>query len=156
MPKPVIFTVGYSGLKPAKLRRIAKTIDADVIDCRCKPTSRNPAYRQSPLKALLDERYIWAGNMLGGRGHTNSAGITWLKNRKRNSLLLCMCHAPGDCHRHIDICDEAFPKAVHIYEDELILASDLSKAERDDTDYDISGSLSDLLAGRSELRDLFA
>jgi hypothetical protein len=150
----VICTIGYSGLAPFLLRRIAKTIDADVIDCRQKPTSRNASYRQGPLKKLLGERYIWAGDVLGGYGHTSAKGINFLKKRKRNSLLLCMCHAPGDCHRHVAICRKSFPNAVHIFDDELILSSELTKAIRDDTNYNILGSLADLLTGRTKLHDL--
>jgi hypothetical protein len=144
MKRPtMIFTVGYSGLAPTRLKRIAEALDADVIDCRFKPTSRNASYRQGPLRALLGERYIWAGDKLGGMGHVTGEGLKFIKDRKRNSILMCMCHAPGDCHRHMDITKGNFPNAIHIFEDELILEADLAKAIDEDLDVDLLGTVSD-------------
>jgi hypothetical protein len=43
-------------------------------------------------------------------------------------LLLCAEEAPGDCHRHHDICGPHFPGAVHIFCDELFTAGALQEA----------------------------
>ena len=64
-----------------------------------------------------------------------------------------MCHAPGECHRHMFICSEHFPDALHIYDDEIVTAGELERSMRDDDDYEVSGSLADLLAGRAKPLD---
>lgn len=88
--------------------------------------------------------------------HTTPEGIKELRERKRNSLLMCMCHAPGDCHRHHLICNEAFPNAVHIYEDELVLESELARSIDQDTGYEVLGSLSEIISGQTKLSELLA
>lgn len=144
-----IFTIGYQRLAPARLREIAEGLDALVIDCRSSPKSRMRGYGANQIRALLGERYRWMGDQLGGRGEIDPAGIERLRtlSRDRNLMLMCLEEAPGDCHRHFTICEPHFPDAVHIFEDELVLARDLTHCiENELDDYRVFGSLSDVLS----------
>jgi uncharacterized protein (DUF488 family) len=147
----VIYTIGYQRLTPERLEEIVRGLDATLLDCRFVPMSRKPGFSGKALRARLGERYVAAGEDLGGRGHTTDEGIRMLRegSRDRNVMLLCMEEAPGECHRHFTICGPHFPAAVHIYQDELITAAELERATQEDTDYEISGSLEELLAERS-------
>lgn len=142
-----IFTIGYQRLTPGRLREIVTGLDATLMDCRHVPMSRKPGFSGKALREAFGPRYVAAGNDLGGRGYTTDAGIKALReaSRDRNVLLLCMEEAPGECHRHFTICGPHFPEAVHIYQDELLTAAELERANREDTDYEISGSLEELL-----------
>jgi hypothetical protein len=148
--KPTIYTIGYQRLAPSRLLHIAQQLDALVVDCRFKPVSRKPSFGGRQLSFLLGDRYTWKGNVLGGRlgggqSHTTPKGIQWIKDQKRNLILLCLEEAPGDCHRHHDICGPHFPDALHIFEDELFTANDLNSALAGDCDCDSSGLLADIL-----------
>jgi hypothetical protein len=60
-----------------------------------------------------------------------------------------MEEAPGDCHRNRDICAPHVPEAVHIFRDELIVQAALDAGP--DADYEVAGSLRDLLTGSPRL-----
>jgi hypothetical protein len=134
----LIWTIGYQRLAPEKLRFIAEALDATVVDTRHVPKTRVKGYGPLQLRTLLGDRYVLAGNMLGGRGHVTQGGIDWLKGQQqegRNVILMCVCHEPGICHRHQDICAPNFPDAQHIYEEEVIEAGELSRSIREDDGY---------------------
>lgn len=152
----MIFTIGYQRLAPGRLREIVLRLDGRLIDCRNVPMSRRPGFSGRALTESLGERYIQAGHFLGGRGHTTAEGIRWLRSQSGNVVLMCMEEAPGDCHRQFDICGPHFPQAVHIYQDELFTAAELLRAEDEDTDYEIIGSLTELLENPETARDLLA
>ena len=152
----MILTIGYQRLSPERLREIITRLDARLIDCRNVPMSRRPGFSGRRLGELLGERYVQAGHFLGGRGHTTAEGIRWLRSQSGNVVLMCMEEAPGDCHRHFDICGPQFPEAVHIYQDELFTARALQQAEDDDSDYEIIGSLTELLENPETARNLLA
>lgn len=152
-----LYTIGYQALPPARLLAIAQALDATVIDCRKTPVSRIKGYHKSQLQALLGARYEARGSELGGirNGvcHTSTAGIEHLRAdlaAGRNLILMCMEHAPGDCHRHQLICAPHFPHALHIYEDELIEAHELQSAldsPDEDASYPIAACLSARMQG---------
>ena len=137
-----IYTIGYAALRPVRLFEITEQLKATVIDCRYKPYSRVPGFDRPMLTDLFGARYEWRGHDLGGFGHVTSQGIAFIRNSKRNLLLMCMEEAPGECHRHRDICAPYFPRAIHVYRDELILASDLEHAVRENREYELHGLLS--------------
>jgi len=143
----VIYTIGYAKLTPGALQRLTRKLNAWLVDVRRYPRSRKPGFNHKQLEALLGHAYHWKGDVLGGFGCTTPAGLDWLEQMHIGKTLLLMCveHAPGDCHRHQTICGPHFPRAVHIFEDELITAAALQRAEDDDTDYVVKGSLSSLL-----------
>jgi uncharacterized protein (DUF488 family) len=155
----MIFTIGYERLQPARLKEIAYGIDALVIDVRHVPRSRKPGWSMSRLlETLGHDGYTTMGNVLGGRGHTSSAGINTLDGLScaRDVILLCLEEAPGHCHRHHDICGPHFPRAIHIYQDELLRAGDLSEAIRTEGYYDQIGSLAELIENPNKARQLLA
>jgi hypothetical protein len=139
---PTIFTIGYSALRPVRLFEIATQLRATVIDCRYKPYSRIPGFDMPMLKVLFNGQYEWHGYQLGGFGHTTSEGIAFLRKQRRNVLLMCMEEAPGECHRHRDICAPYFPAALHIFKDEMIKCVELERALTLDEDYPIAARLS--------------
>lgn len=143
----MIYTIGYQRLAPQRLQEIVTGLDATLMDCRHVPTSRKPGFSGKALRELLGPRYVQAGDNLGGRGFTTDVGIKALReaSRGRNVVLLCMEEAPGDCHRHFTICGPHFPEAIHIYQDELVTAAELERANQEDTDYEIAGSLEEML-----------
>jgi uncharacterized protein (DUF488 family) len=147
----MIFTIGYEGpLTPARLLEIAEGLDALVIDVRSVPRSRKPGFSKTKLAALLGPRYVTMGHALGGRepGVTPN-GLIALRTqaKERDVILMCMEEAPGDCHRHRTICGPHFPDAVHIFEDELFTARELTQAlaAGEDGEYSLCGSLAELL-----------
>jgi len=155
MKAGTLYTIGYQALPPARLLQIAQALDATVIDVRKTPVSRIKGYHKCHLQALLGDRYQARGHELGGIragvSNTTQAGIAHLRAdlaEGRNLILMCMEHAPADCHRHQLICAPHFPQALHIFEGELIEAAALEVALIDpdaDAEYCIAGQLSELV-----------
>jgi hypothetical protein len=145
-----IYTIGYQRLaSPQRLLQIAVGLDAVVWDCRSKPVSRRKGFGGEQLAQLLDHRYIWRGNVLGGKGqHATAEGIAMLEAHSKhgNILLLCLEEAPGECHRHHDICGPHFPDAIHIWRDELLTARSLTHDFVTDEAYVPCGSLANTLS----------
>lgn len=139
----MIFTIGYNKLRPVRLFEIATQLRAKVLDCRYKPYSRIPGFDLPTLKSLFTDTYEWHGYHLGGFGHTTGEGIRFLRRLRGNVILMCMEEAPGECHRHTDICAPFFPQALHIFRNEIIVCSELEKALSSDSAYPILGLLSE-------------
>ena len=140
----MLFTIGYRKLTLAQLKTILDTLEADLADVRSVPWSRHqPEFRQKALAEELGKRYFYVGDHLGGRAPVTKTGIEWCTKRYfgRNTVLMCLEHAPGNCHRHITICGPHFPEARHIHEGDLILARELDRAIKLDADYPIFGTI---------------
>jgi hypothetical protein len=58
-------------------------------------------------------------------------------------ILLCMEEAPGECHRHFDICAPYFPNALHIYRNEIVKCVELGRALTLNSAYPIEALLSE-------------
>lgn len=158
---PVIYTLGYQALAPARVREIVLALDAVLLDCRFKPVSRIPGFGHRQLEKLMsgdngeggedrESRYVRMGDMLGGHGHTTQSGLQALQpyaDDRANCVLLCMEEHPADCHRHTLITGPHFPGALHIYRDRLFYAHELSRVEDGEIGYDelLSGSWDDWL-----------
>jgi hypothetical protein len=150
----LIWTIGYQRLAPSRLLELAIKLDAVVVDTRHVPKTRIKGYGPRQLQELLGGQYVLAGSDLGGRGHVTANGLEWLRglSAERNVILMCVCHEPGVCHRHQDICAPHFPEALHIYEDEVIEAGELARAIRLNDDYacyDLGESLEEDVMRRS-------
>ena len=143
----MIYTIGYQRLSLDRLDAILKALNAQLIDCRNKPVSRIRGYHSGQLERRYGPRYERRGHELGGRDNTTSAGIDNLRTtaKKHNVLLMCMEHAPGDCHRHFSICIPHFPEAIHLFEDDMITAGELEASIDEDREYELCGSVRDLL-----------
>lgn len=157
----MIYTIGYQNLTPSRLQEIVTGLDAVLFDVRHVPRSRKAGFGGNQLQALLGERYVAQGEQLGGRGHVTKSGLCDVVQYQadfpgtgrarygspKHVILMCLEEAPGDCHRHSDICSAHFPDAIHIYQDELFTARALDTALQagDDVEYDLCGSLDDLI-----------
>ena len=115
----MIYTIGYQQLAPQSLRAIVTGLGAVLVDVRSVPKSRVAGFGGKTLEREYGERYLWAGDKLGGRAPgVTTEGIALLAdlNRKRwPALLLCMEELPHNCHRHHKITLPYFPKARHIF-----------------------------------------
>lgn len=150
----MIYSIGYAGLTPAELLATAKQLDATVIDVRFVPKSRMKGFGRLQIMALLGDRYLWKGDVLGGihgenKGPT-SAGLKWLTDNawamttevtsRPNALLMCLEESPGECHRHSLIAVPLLKRGIdvlHIFRDELVTTSELKRslAAGDDDQY---------------------
>ena len=141
----MIYTIGYdhmrgdSGALGSVMTRLK--IDA-LIDVRSIPYSKIPAFRKEALEHTFGNRYEWWGDCLGGRGvGPTVAGLNALVKRQPDERLLLMCkeQAPGDCHRHFTIAVPLLRSrgidCTHIYENQLILASELHASIGAQRDY---------------------
>jgi hypothetical protein len=141
----MIFTIGYEGLHPQQLKRLAEKLDAKVIDVRGGRGRAKRGFGVNQLAELLGERYEWRGDRLGnfGGNKVTMSGIKELKADEqsgKNFILLCMEEFPGHCHRHEQICDPFFPNAIHIDRTDWFYAWRLTDAVMmGQEEYDIDG-----------------
>ncbi len=107
-----VFTAGYTGRTVAQLLEAAQTLNADVMDIRFSPRSRNPVWSGSRLAESLGDRYRHLrafGNAnykeLEGPGTVlvdAEEGVRAVRSTLesgRNVILLCACKDPAGCHR---------------------------------------------------------
>jgi hypothetical protein len=135
---PTIYSIGYEALEPDELVRILSALSADLIDVRSKPQNNRARadgkgrFNRSRLVELLGRSYQWHGDTLGGMGAgVTDHGICYLLGRPRPAVLMCVEEAPGKCHRHIQIAVRLLGHGIdvaHIYQGEIVLASDLQAA----------------------------
>ena len=145
----MIYTIGYQNLAIDRFHRIAAALDAIVVDIRLRPWSARPEFCRYPLKVALGDRYVHKGRSLGGMGQVTDEGIAWLRRQSGNVLLMCLETAPGDCHRHSDICMPYFPQALHIFGNELVTAEETERLIGSGSDaYAVHSRLSHLLRGK--------
>jgi uncharacterized protein (DUF488 family) len=137
----MIYTVGYATLTPTALERLVTKLRIDLlVDARAKPWSRKPGFARGALERQLGNKYQWAGTVLGGFQQTTAVGIAMLRRLHASDqrvLVMCMEHAPGDCHRHSEIAMRLLPHidCVHVFDNEGVLASELQRAIDRDDDY---------------------
>lgn len=152
----VVYTVGYGKMQPAELLELAEGLDVTVIDIRGKPVSRRAGFGGRQLERLLGLRYRWRGNQLGGVFHLPNARELWPKGcfdlavevayKGLRPLLLCQCHAPGQCHRHMVatvLLEQARYAAalaairvVHLFDGESVDSTELARSLSADDDYE--------------------
>ncbi len=144
----MIYTIGYDHLKAGHLQRVIRRLGVGkLVDCRSVPTSRIPGFGRRQLESALGDKYEWRPE-LGGRGagptkkalrelvnHENSTPATPL-------LLMCKEEAPGDCHRHhtiaVPLLTEYGVDCVHVFQEQLIRASELQASIDQNRDYQFS------------------
>ena len=100
----MVYTVGYQSLNQHDLARLVEIVGADrLIDVRSVPHSRKPGFSRKALSARFGSRYVWKGDVLGGRSRIHEPALEWLREQEGVSLLLCMERHPCDCHRYYEI-----------------------------------------------------
>jgi uncharacterized protein (DUF488 family) len=106
-----LYTLGYTGIKPAQLLAKAIELQAIVIDTRYSPRSRTPQWNGMELARLLGQRY----QHLPALGNVNykTAGPIEINLPKvgtqqmisilndQAAILLCACPDVSTCHRKI-------------------------------------------------------
>lgn len=161
----IVWTVGYGKMYPADLKTLAESLDAVVVDIRGRPISRRPGFGRRQLEELLGDRYQWRGDHMGGIYHLPNARDLWPAASRRlvadmvdgylgwrspgtakDPILLCQCHAPGQCHRHMvavellkqaPIVTDTPIKVVHIFERESFEATELARSISENDEYDM-------------------
>ena len=101
-----VFTIGYSGRKPADIKLLAEELDATVFDVRFSPRSRVPHWTRKRLSELLGDRYCHV-RALGNRNYRGGpieledfpAGLALIQESDRTIILMCACKDPAICHR---------------------------------------------------------
>lgn|GEM_PF-3311857 len=160
-----IYTIGYDHMQPPRLVRLMEHLQIDLlVDSRSIPQSRRPGFGGQHLRQLFPQKYAWQGQNLGGRGAGATAeGIGWLAGYEQSKRLLLLCkeEAPAMCHRHFQIALKLLDRlaqtpviagvdrspllhhldCLHVYRDEIILASELQGAIEQQRPYDILATL---------------
>jgi hypothetical protein len=96
-----------------------------LVDVRSVPYGRfNPAFNRPALQRAFGERYLWKGDILGGKpGPATDEGMNWLiAQHERGVVLIVMCVEwdPRKCHRLTDIAVRLLEEgidAVHLLHD---------------------------------------
>jgi uncharacterized protein (DUF488 family) len=100
----MILTVGYQGLSLEDLRATVEARGIDrIIDVRSVPFSRKPGFNKEDLRAAFGRKYLWKGDVLGGRGAIREEALDWLARQEDALLLMCMEADPCDCHRFYEL-----------------------------------------------------
>lgn len=102
-------TIGYQhyGLE-SFLRVLNNHGITKLVDVRSIPYGQRKEFDRPNLKAELGDRYVWAGNKLGGKGwpvkpEGYQEGIQWLKDLATtdNVCVMCMESDAMKCHREL-------------------------------------------------------
>jgi uncharacterized protein (DUF488 family) len=106
-----IYTLGYLNATPEAVDRYVEELGALLVDTRFTPTSRNPVWRQGPLRRLLGDRYVHIkalGNERYRQGppiklHQPEEGMAQLRPlvEAQPVILLCACRDVNLCHRKL-------------------------------------------------------
>lgn len=133
-----LLTVGYD----ERLGDLVEIANATIIDVRARPNGRvRKGWSTTDLRREFADRYEW-WPALGGRAFL-ARSDSWLpaptdvllplveRVAKENLILLCACDEPWNCHRHNELAVPLLGTGVethHVFEDQLILASELQDA----------------------------
>ena len=138
-----IYTAGYTGRKPERLKQIAEERNLLVVDIRYSWKSRVPYWNAYSLKALIGCNYTWV-SALGNMNYKSGDGIrisdidrgidiveSAIDNMPwKGVILLCACKPAKSCHR--TVVGEAFRKLG--YEVSELDWKDADKEIEDGTD----------------------
>lgn len=106
-----LYTLGYSGTKPADLIRFLDELGAVLVDVRLNARSMCPQWRRKPLMALVGQRRYIHLRCLGNRNYDHPERPIELDNpdgavmelsmilAERPAILLCACAEHQGCHR---------------------------------------------------------
>jgi hypothetical protein len=130
----LLFSIGYQAITIDYLDHVAARLDAVILDVRGRPISRKKGFGGKQLAEHFGpSRYAWRGAELGNRGKytTTPAGLASLAEfdgeDAPDALLLCVCDAPGECHRHTMIASKLPFDVAHIWRREVVLSSELTR-----------------------------
>lgn len=104
-----LYTLGYSGWKPADLAATVERLDAVLWDIRMSPWSKSPQWQGHALRKLLGARYVHM-QALGNANYKSGGPIDLANPRAAEEparrvlersplILLCGCADVMRCHR---------------------------------------------------------
>ena len=103
----MIYSIGYSKWTVEQVVKVMEEKKIGLlIDLRSVPFGRfNPAFNRPNLQAVLKSRYVWKGDVLGGKyGPVKDEGIAWLvEQSEKNLIIMCVEMDPRQCHRLTDV-----------------------------------------------------
>jgi uncharacterized protein (DUF488 family) len=103
----MIFSIGYSKWTVEQLLKVVAEKQIDLlVDLRSTPFGRfNPPFNRPNLERVLKGRYVWKGDILGGKyGPVKDEGIAWLvEQSEKNLIIMCVEMDPRQCHRLTDV-----------------------------------------------------
>ena len=111
MTKQTVYTLGYSGLDANDIRRLARELNAVLVDIRYRAGSRNQQYNKSALASLFGDDYYhcreFGNENYRSGGPIKLAAPAWASDfimgefltAGRNVILLCACKDLFTCHR---------------------------------------------------------
>jgi uncharacterized protein (DUF488 family) len=110
----MIFTIGHSRTPSEEFNEILRIYKVEVLlDVRSSPYSRwNPAFNRKNLEKILNVKYEYWGDILGGRGIIVDDAIKQLKEYSDDKIVCLMCAEKdfNKCHRHSEIAKRLFNK----------------------------------------------
>ena len=125
-----IYTLGYTGWKPADIKQEVEQLHAVLLDIRFSPTSRHPQWSKKQLSALLGERYMHS-QALGNRNYkggptelvdyeAGKALVVSLLEHGTSVILMCACPNVATCHRlevatRLEADLGSWAEAVHLF-----------------------------------------
>lgn len=106
-----LFTLGYTGLKPEQILKLAQDLGALVVDTRYSPRSRVPQWTRKQLSERLGSHYQHQPS-LGNINYKGDGPIVINKPEegipqvaslleKQPVILLCVCKDCDTCHRKV-------------------------------------------------------
>lgn len=127
-----IYSIGHGRLNVARLIEILDQYNITLlVDVRSKPYSRfNPGFNKNRLIKHLGERYLWAGDKLGGLKDRDGAYYKGLEelimlSRDQNICVMCAESDPMKCHREYWIARDLSKRDInvkHILRDGSVLS----------------------------------
>ena len=136
-----IYSVGYVGITQPQLTEILDSLGVTLmVDVRINPKTKTTGFSRPELEQAYGRRYQWAGDRLGEDAMTTE-GLAWLESLSRSgqtTMLLGREESPGVDHRHTLIAAQLNARGIevyHLFADEMIPASELSRSIRDGNDY---------------------
>jgi uncharacterized protein (DUF488 family) len=129
-----IYTIGAEGCPPKEMAEVVKALGVHlVLDC-CW-------WKNRAHKSVLKDAYEWAGDTLAIRGKGDHEDgikrVLGLASSGKSVMLMGNTESPGECNRHHTIAMELLARGVdvsHVYNDELILASELQASIEEERD----------------------
>lgn len=103
-----VYTIGYTGRKPADIEKVVKDLDAILLDIRFSPYSRVSHWMGYSLRAKFGDRYhhvkaLGNANYKGGSVEIvdYAAGRDTIESLDKPVILMCACGDPATCHRTV-------------------------------------------------------
>jgi len=102
-----IYTIGYAGRDPQRVKEMADKLGAYLFDIRFSPRSRDPRWAKSNLQKVFGQKYIHLPEW--GNANYKNGGDVQIVNFEQGRavidrlaspvMIMCACKDPTWCHR---------------------------------------------------------